>query len=111
LWPTDSTWDAIYTYEIEPNYNSTSSYEDFDVSGITLAQDGSYCVYLQTGWWEYFSPTDSWEKHMAPCVLCDYSIGYKWATMQIITPYLHPEVIYASDWLPHASYLGTPFCP
>jgi hypothetical protein len=73
---------------------------------------GEYFLYIQNGWWEYFSESGLWEKHMTGVVGCDgQTTVYKGTIIHITAPFGSPEEIRLSDWLPIGNYYGSPFCP
>jgi fibronectin type III domain protein len=98
-----STSDVDETLDINPGQTA-----NFNVSMMT----GSYYLYIQNGWWDYFAPNDAFEKHLTGVVGCDgASTVYKATIIQITPPFGNPEEIRLSDWLPIGNYYGSPFCP
>ena len=99
---------------IFPAYLQDTSFREFDISGITTAADGSYWVFIQVGRWEYFCPDGlncSWTINPGNWECCNGEFGcYKWGAGICIQPYDHPEVIRATEYLPHVGFAGTDFC-
>jgi hypothetical protein len=114
LWPTDtasSSSTSHLSYVINPAYNQTTSYWDFDVSGFTA---GNYSIYMQTGWWEYvvISTPAYWTKHMTQVYACDgISSVYKWAVVNVTDHTSGTLEVKASDFLPHTQWYNSAFCP
>lgn len=114
LWPDDTApidITAHLSYVIDPAFNQTTSYRDFDVSELT---SGNYWVYMQTGWWEKIAFVDPnyWNKHLTQIVDCDGTSGaYKWATFNITGHNYGTQVVKASDFLPETDWFGSAFCP
>jgi hypothetical protein len=117
LYPGESTTNAQDIQLIPPKYLQSTSYKDFDVSNVSVGPDGSYCVFIQNGWWDaVFDPYSfiflDWEKRNSHVLDCNNACCIeKWATEKIIQPYCNPEVIRASDYLPHQNWSGYPSCP
>ena len=111
LWPYDSASGSsdANTYVINPAYQQTGSYRDFDVSAFG---SGDYSIYIQNGWWDYFAEGGgSWEKHMTTVVACDgTATTYKWATIQVTDHTGGTLEIKASDFLPTGNWYGSSFC-
>ncbi|MBN2496246.1 MAG: hypothetical protein JXR96_16760 [Deltaproteobacteria bacterium] len=83
---------------------------DFDVSMYT---DGSYCVFIQCGWWEYFCTEYGccYDEHAAQVVACDGTCcSYKYAAFCVNDHYNGLFTTYASEWLPQQTYYGSSFC-
>jgi hypothetical protein len=83
---------------------------DFDVSMYT---DGSYCVFIQTGYWDYFCAEGfcCWEEHLTQVLNCaGQCCAYKWAYFCVNGHFEGTFTVPASDWLPQQSWAGTPFC-
>ncbi len=115
LWPSDSASASSIasSYVIDPVFNQTTSYWDFDVSSFT---SGSYWVYMQNGWWELvtdpFSGLQSWEKHMTQVAGCNINqTVYKWATFSVSNHQSGVFSIRASQYLPMGNWFGSAFCP
>jgi hypothetical protein len=95
--------------DIDPSYNQTSSYEDFDVS----SNSPDYWVFIHCGWWEFYCyPPDFtycvWTKHFSSVYCTDGSCCcQKWVVIHVTG---HTDGIFelrASDFLPHGSWNGT----
>jgi len=103
LWPDDFTSNFANTIDVNPGQEIT-----LDVSGFTV----DYWIYVQTGWWEYFSSSMTYEKHMALVVACDgVNSAYKWVTIHMTQPFGNPEEIRLSQFLPIGNWYGSPYCP
>ena len=108
LWDSETYYGGVIGPQISPVYLSGSSYQDFDVSGVTLAPDGTYCVFMQTGYWEGWNPPPdyAWIYSFKHDAMVAYNSGAdccipKWVTVIISEPFGDPEILWASDWLPH----------
>jgi hypothetical protein len=112
----ETTTDILNTKRIAPNYLQESNYQDFNVSNINLASDGSYCVFIQNGWWDTILDPYSYdllfyEKRNSMVLNCSNACCIeKWATIKIVRPYCNPEVIRASDYLPLKNWNGHCSC-
>ncbi len=111
MWRTDSTLSVVNLEIIEPAYQETSKYRDFDIDSYRLNQ--LYYVYIQTGWWEYFCPGGafcSWQKHMTAVAGCNINdTVHKWSSFWVD----HESGLFevkASDFLPIGSWYQSPFC-
>ena len=118
LTPADSITTTQYTNGyaqiINPDYTApyaVGSYKDFDVSGFG---GSTYWVYLQAGWWEYvcYLGVCSWDKHMSQVYGCDnvtpyYKNSWFWVSGHVSGTF----TVYASDFLPHFAWFGSPWCP
>ena len=109
LYPYESTTDVANLERVAPGGET----RDFDVSTVQPAADGSYCIFIQAGWWDYFClGSCAWTKHDTKVLDCNGAASvYKSAAIQITPPYFDPELIRASDWLPQLStWQGHPSC-
>jgi hypothetical protein len=93
---------------------TTAHQKDFDVSEYT---SGNYCVWIQTGWWDYYWPGsgDGWyEIHPTVAYACDGQTQVNKEAAFYVTGQGSSETFttYASEWLPHYSWpqTGVP-CP
>lgn len=109
LTPQDTVCLSCSFEDIDPSYNQTSSYEDFDVN----SNSPDYWVFIQCGWWEmYCYPPDFsycvWTKHFSS-VLCNDGncCCQKYATIHVTGHSSGTMEIKASDFLPHGSWNGT----
>lgn len=98
---------------IPADYQATTSYREFDVTGYTT----EYWVYIEAGWWDLvldintFAPL-FWEKRQSMILNCDgQSFVPKWSVVRVFQPFGDPEVIRVSDFLPHGNWHQTQFCP
>lgn len=114
--PFDFPTDLSYCNIIAPSYANDNSYKDFDVASSSCGVDGYY-IFIQTGWWEaYYDPFTYdfmyWTIHPASVMNCVGDVVYynKWTVIHVIQPYGNPEIIKASDFLPHMHWYGTNFC-
>lgn len=113
----ESTTNVADLQVISPAYLQNSSFRDFDVSNVTLAADNTYCVLIQTGWWDTIFDVNTfeflyYEKRNSMVLNCSgVCCIEKWATIQISQPFFEPEVIRASDFLPYRSWPGHSSCP
>lgn len=117
LYPHDTTDQADSTLAIPPAWGQDTSYRQFDVSGIPLGADGTYYVFICTGWWEpFFDPTTYeflyWIKHYTQVLDCSGNCcAQKWTTVHIMKPFGDPEVLRASAGLPQTHWQGSQWCP
>jgi hypothetical protein len=104
------------TKQISPKYNSTTSYCDFDVSGITTDASGKYYIYIQNGYWDAIYDVNTfvflyYEKHYAQVINCQGQCCVpKWTTIIVSKPYGNPEVIRLKDFLPQTNWYGSIYC-
>jgi len=97
---------------IMPKYQQTSSYRDFDVSNFG---SNGYWIFIQAGYWDHIFDINTFaylysEKRNAIVDGCDGQPVEKWATISVFAPFGSPEIIKASDFLPHAGWKDTKFC-
>jgi len=112
LYAGEMTTDGNDTLRITPAYMANTSYQEFDITGVPVDVDGSYCVYLKTGWWEYLgAPSYVYQKNAANVLKCDGSCcTEKEAVIKITEPFDDTEIIFASDILPYTWWYESPFC-
>ena len=112
LYAGEMTTDGNDTLRITPAYMASTSYQEFDITGVPQDTDGSYCVYLKTGWWEYLgAPSYVYQKNAANVLKCDGSCcTKKEAVIKITEPFEDTEIIFASDILPYTWWYESPLC-
>lgn len=96
--------------EVIPPDLSGQSFADVDVSAF----GGSYCVFLQCGWYEYVTigGYQCWDRRLTQVAACDgVGLSYK---AQAFCVHGHFGGLYevgASEFLPLGNYFGSAFCP
>lgn len=101
---------------ITPGYTSPTSslnWEDFDVSSFTT---GTYCVFIQAGWWEYYWPGwgNGWyEIHPSASINCagQAVADSKWNVFKVTGHTSGTFSVNVSQYLPHYTWYGSSFCP
>lgn len=93
------------------------SHRDFDISNVILSADNSYCVFIQTGWWDTVLDVNTheflyYEKRNSNVLDCNGNCCLeKWVYEPIVQPFFEPEEIRVHNYLPHTNWIGHPSCP
>ncbi len=110
LWPGDHAPLTSNRLGIEPAFQQTTSYNDFDVT----ANGPDYYVYIQCGWWDEsydrFGFFMGYDKHVTLVACCDGSDCWKWASFRVNDHSNGRHDVLASQFLPMGNYFDSGIC-